>query len=162
VNERFTSLYALLAAELGGSAVLLLAAPERVRNAGFTSLADTLLPHLGIVAVVWTAFALLLWILIPGFWRIRQELSSKLRFLGWVCAVALVLDNLASVWLYLDPAGLAGADVRLIHSGRALAFALVLRSVAALIFFWGVVWVHFEVDRRRIVQVTPPPRFGRE
>jgi hypothetical protein len=161
LNERFTSLYALLAAELGGSAMLLIASPQRVRNAGFTSLIDMLLPHFGILAIVWTIVAVFIWILIPGFWRIRQDLSNKLRVLGWVCAVGLLLDNVVSLCLYLDTAGLEGADVRIIHSGRALALALVLRSVAALIFFWAAVWAHYQIERRRFVQVTPPPRFGK-
>ncbi len=161
MNERFTSLYALLAAEIGGSTALLLLSPDRVRNAGFTSLINMLLPHFGIIAMIWTVVAVLIWILIPGFWRIRQELSNKLRVLGWVCGVGLLLDNLASLWIYLDPAGIDGGDVRMIHSGRALAFALILRSLAALVSFWVVVRLHIEVDRRKLIQVTPPPKFGR-
>jgi hypothetical protein len=160
VNERWTVLFALLGAELGGTMALLVAAPESAGAAGFTSVLDVLVPHAGVVAAVWGGVAGMTWVLAPKLWRIRQELSSKLRLLGWVCVLGLLADNLVSLYLYLQP--VEGVVDHSVRSAGSLAVALLLRTVGGLIFFWLVVLVHVRVDRRRVPQVTPPPKFGRD
>jgi hypothetical protein len=161
LNERYTVFLALTAAELGGSAVLLLSAPERVKTAGFTSLLEMLLPHAAAVAAFWGVVAAATWVLAPGIWRIRQGLASKLRLLSWVFAIGLLLDNVVTFLLSMDPAVMEVGDVAVVRSDESLGLALLLRSLGMLLCFWGTVWVHVLVERRRPVQVTPPPKFGK-
>jgi hypothetical protein len=162
VNERWTVVLAVVCAEAGGSIALLIGSPQRVRAAGFTSFLEILVPSAGAVLLFCAVMAGVSWVMVPKLWRFRQELSTKLRLLGWVCAVWLLLDNVATVYFYPGSATLDGFGDSMVHSLGALIVAMALKSGAGLFCFWLAVWCHIEVDRRKVVGVTPPPKFGRE
>ena len=162
MNERLTVVLAVVCAEAGGSLALLIGSPQRVRAAGFTSFLDMLVPSAGAVLLFCAAIAGASWVMVPKLWRLRQGLATKLRLLGWVCVLWLLLDNAATVYFYPGSATLDGFGDPIVHSLSALIVAMALKSGAGLLCFWLAVWCHIQVDRRKVVGVTPPPKFGRE
>ena len=159
MNERLTVLFALASAEVGGALALLLGSTREMRGAGFTSGPELLLPHAATMAVYWACVAGVSRMLSPKLWRYRQGMDTKLRLLGWVCGLWLLVDSIVTAYLYRTSLAVDGAGPPPVE---LLLLAMALRSVGGLGCFWLAVWAHVEVERRRVVQVTPPPKFGKE
>ncbi len=161
MNERVTALLAVFVAELGASSCLAVLLP----SSPIFRTTQTLVQVLGQQAIVVFMLSALLaagcWIAAPKIWRLRQELSSKLKALAWVsllltavaAGVTLLFFQAGSPWS--DPA----ADFE--KGTHGLILALLLQAAATLVFYWATVAVCIYIERKRVIQVTPNPKFGR-
>jgi hypothetical protein len=87
--------------------------------------------------------------------RPRQNLSTKLRLLGWAAVVGIIIDNAVSAYQFVN-----SADVVLVLTGTLFGLggrSLLYASVFAVAV--GLCWV---IGNRRKPIETPPPRFGRD
>jgi len=162
LNERVAFFAAILSAEIGSCAIFLFSGyGARLATSANSSL-DLALEHAAIVATAWIPLAGFSWLLAPKLWRIRQNLSTKLRLLGVVCLIALMVDNLVSLSLLTASPAAAVATQSLDQPVPSLAPLLALRSAAALAFFWLAVLVTERIYHHLRPHVTPAPKFGRE
>jgi len=162
LNERVAFLAAILSAEIGSCAIFLVSHYGATFATPENSSVDLAAEHAAIVAAVWILLASFSWLLAPKLWRIRQNLSTKLRLLGVICVLALAVDNLVSFSLLTQSLTAAPAAQSLDRPVPSLAPLLALRSAAALVFFWLAVLVTERINHHLRPHVTPAPKFGRE
>ena len=155
MNERITVWLALPGAEVGADLALWFFQPGMLQFA--TNRVLLFAQHAATVLAGWALISCAVWVFLPFMWRIRQETRSKLRFLSLVCLVMLVLENGVTAGLLSSvDAGLTGGV-----SAQEMGMVLLIRTGGALAGFWLCVWLHSRVASRRVIQVTPNPKFGR-
>ncbi|SFS14795.1 hypothetical protein SAMN05421771_2599 [Granulicella pectinivorans] len=159
MNERLVFLLSISLAEFGASAVFFLLLPQLLLTGGFQDTLVYAFAHALPALSVWAILIVLTLVLAPKLWRRRQNRTSKLSLLARIGVLGLVIDALASLYLWLRISDEGSFDKGspipgvLVHLGLyAVLFALIVAlsdQVAA--------WYH----RRNPPSITPPPRFGR-
>ena len=161
MDERFAALTGLFLAELGSFACLAIVSPSNAVFRGTVTRWDLLTPHAGGVFLFFAIIAGLVWVVSPTTYRIRQGTGSKLKALTWVVLTIVALSNAVMIYLFEEgvPGAMAVPDPG--HESGGLGLALAILTVTGLALFWIAVLLLLWISKRRVVQVTPNPKFGR-
>lgn len=89
-------------------------------------------------------------------------MSSKIRVLIWISVVFLIVEMGVTLLFFEvgSPWFRASADFD-DHTGTPL-LGLFVQGLASLVFYWATIALYIFIDRNRVLQVTPNPKFGRE
>lgn len=89
-------------------------------------------------------------------------MSSKIRVLIWISVIFIVVEMGVTLLFFEvgSPWFKASADFD-DHAGNVFT-GLIFQGVSSLLLYWGTVALYIFIERKRIVQVTLNPKFGRE
>lgn len=155
-DERYTCVFAVVAGDLAASVFLFTHAPQSPLCLAFTSVITYSVQHLSLTSALWLLSFGIGWLFVgPAMLRVRQNLSTKLRFLALATVVGLGIDNLISFYQ-----ASAVPDLALRISSQTVFSGMLERSGVYVGIFWGVVGLAYVAGRAHVPGETPPPRFG--
>jgi hypothetical protein len=161
VNERVAALWGILVAETGASVCLGLILPNSSIFRTVQTPSELLGPQICAVLLLSAVIAIRCWIMAPKIWRLRQQMSSKFRALALVSVIVVLLNITVTLGFFELGTPWSDAAAEFDHGSRSLILALAVQGASTLLFYWLTIAAIIHFERKRIVQVTPNPKFGR-
>jgi len=159
LNERNTFVAAAIVADLVTSVVYYSASPTSALCAASPGLLSYVGQQVSIVTVLWLLVLTAAWLALgQRLIRPRQNFSTKLRVLGWLGMVGLVIEAIVSVYLFSNASDALTSRIAI----SSIAVELLIRSALYAGIFAVTVLVGYQIGRTQKSTLTPPPRFGRE
>jgi hypothetical protein len=157
--ERISFLVAAATAGTAASILPCLLFPNDSLCYGYSSVLSYAGQHLFLTLCLWILVFATAWLYAGrGLLRRRQNLSTKLRLLGWSCITGVMIDSAVSIYQGANsPEWISNTVVSTNHLASLAARGLLYAG-----FFAAAVMAVWLGGSTRPRTVTPPPRFGRE
>jgi hypothetical protein len=158
VNERLVFLLSISLSELGASAIFFLLQPQALLTWRFPDTLGYAFGHAIPALCLWAALAALTLLLSPRLWRRRQNRSSKIALFVRIGVLGLVIDALASLYLWIRTSEEGPLDRGSLAPGMLVQLGIYVVLYASIVALSDQIAAWYQ--RRNPPTMTPPPRFG--